>query len=145
MDDPFELQRFVDAQDPVIDEVRGELRAGRKRSHWIWFVFPQLAGLGHSAMAQRYAIASLAEARAYLAHPRLGPRLRECSALVLAVEGRGVHQIFGAPDDVKFWSSMTLFDRADPSDPVFRDCLNKYFGGRPDRGTLSRLESGDGG
>ena len=96
-------------------------------------------------MAQRYAIASLAEARAYLAHPRLGPRLRECSALVLAVEGRGVHQIFGAPDDVKFWSSMTLFDRADPSDPVFRDCLNKYFGGRPDRGTLSGLESGDGG
>ncbi|NDZ12013.1 DUF1810 domain-containing protein [Variovorax sp. WS11] len=145
MDDPFELQRFVDAQDPVIDEVRGELRAGRKRSHWMWFVFPQLAGLGHSAMAQRYAIASLAEARAYLAHPLLGPRLRDCSALMLAVEGRGVHQIFGAPDDIKFWSSMTLFDRADPSDPVFRDCLNKYFGGRPDRGTLSRIEGSDGG
>jgi uncharacterized protein (DUF1810 family) len=142
-----DLERFVRAQDEhdTFDRVLRELRAGRKTSHWMWFVFPQLAGLGHSAMAQRYAIASLAEARAYLAHPRLGPRLRECSALVLAVEGRGVHQIFGAPDDVKFWSSMTLFDRADPSDPVFRDCLNKYFGGRLDRGTLSGLESGDGG
>ena len=145
MDDPFELQRFVDAQDPVIDEVRGELRAGRKRSHWMWFVFPQLAGLGHSAMAQRYAIASLAEARAYLAHPLLGPRLRDCSALVLALEGRDIHQIFGAPDDIKFWSSMTLFDVAAASEPVFRDCLNKYFGGRSDRGTLSRIEGGDGG
>ena len=145
MDDPFELQRFVDAQDPVIDEVCNELRAGRKRSHWMWFVFPQLAGLGHSAMAQRYAIASLAEARAYLALALLGPRLRECSALVLAVEGRDVHQIFGAPDDLKFWSSMTLFDAADPSEPVFRDCLGKYFGGRSDRGTLSRLQGSDGG
>ena len=145
MDDPFELQRFVDAQDPVIDDACSELRAGRKRSHWMWFVFPQLAGLGHSAMAQRYAIASLAEARAYLAHPLLGPRLRDCSALVLAVEGRDVHQIFGAPDDLKFWSSMTLFDVAAPSEPVFRDCLNKYFGGRSDRGTLSRIEGGDGG
>ena len=125
MDDPFELQRFIDAQDPVIDQVRGELRAGRKRSHWMWFVFPQLEGLGHSTMAQRYAIASLAEARAYLAHPLLGPRLRDCSALVRAVEGRDVHQIFGAPDDLKFWSSMTLFDAADPSEPVFRDCLGK--------------------
>jgi len=145
MDDPFELQRFVDAQDPVIDDACSELRAGRKRSHWMWFVFPQLAGLGYSAMAQRYAIASLAEARAYLAHPLLGPRLRDCSALVLAVEGRDVHQIFGAPDDLKFWSSMTLFDVAAPSEPVFRDCLNKYFGGRSDRGTLSRIEGGDGG
>ena len=145
MDDPFDLQRFVDAQDPVIDEVCNELRAGRKRSHWMWFVFPQLAGLGHSAVAQRYAIASLAEARAYLAHALLGPRLRDCSALVLAVEGRSVHQIFGAPDDLKFWSSMTLFDAADPSEPVFRDCLGKYFGGRADRGTLSRLQGSDGG
>jgi len=145
MDDPFELQRFVEAQDPVIDEVRGELRAGRKRSHWMWFVFPQLEGLGSSAMAQRYAIASLAEARAYLAHPLLGPRLRDCSALVLALEGRDIHQIFGAPDDIKFWSSMTLFDVAAASEPVFRDCLNKYFGGRSDRGTLSRIEGGDGG
>jgi len=145
MDDPFDLQRFVDAQDLVIDEVCNELRAGRKRSHWMWFVFPQLAGLGHSAMAQRYAIASLAEARAYLAHALLGPRLRDCSALVLAVEGRSVHQIFGAPDDLKFWSSMTLFDAADPSEPVFRDCLGKYFGGRSDPGTLSRLQGSVGG
>jgi len=145
MDDPFELQRFIDAQDPVIDQVRGELRAGRKRSHWMWFVFPQLEGLGHSTMAQRYAIASLAEARAYLAHPLLGPRLRDCSALVRAVEGRDVHQIFGAPDDLKFWSSITLFDRADPTEPVFRDCLDKYFGGRSDRGTLARIDGSDDG
>ena len=145
MNDAFELQRFVDAQAPVIDAVRRELRDGRKRSHWMWFVFPQLAGLGRSAMAQRYAIASLAEARAYLAHPLLGPRLRECSALVLAVEGRDIHEIFGAPDDLKFGSSMTLFDAADPSEPVFRDCLHKYFGGLRDRETLVRIEGGDGG
>lgn len=145
MNDAFELQRFVDAQAPVIDAVRHELRGGRKRSHWMWFVFPQLAGLGRSAMAQRYAIASLAEARAYLAHPLLGPRLRECSALVLAVEGCDIHEIFGAPDDLKFWSSMTLFDAADPSEPVFRDCLHKYFDSRRDRETLVRIEGGDGG
>ncbi|MGK6307769.1 DUF1810 domain-containing protein [Variovorax sp. DT-64] len=145
MNDAFELQRFVDAQAPVIDAVRRELRDGRKRSHWMWFVFPQLAGLGRSAMAQRYAIASPAEARAYLAHPLLGPRLRECSALVLAVEGRDIHEIFGAPDDLKFCSSMTLFDAADPSEPVFRDCLDKYFGSRRDRETLVRIEGGDGG
>lgn len=145
MTDPFDLQRFVDAQDPVMSEVRGELRAGRKRSHWMWFVFPQLAGLGRSAMAQYYAIASLDEARAYLAHPVLGARLRECSALVLAVQGRSIGEIFGAPDDLKFWSCMTLFAAADPSEPVFRDCLQRYFGGRSDRGTLSRIEGGDGG
>ncbi|KWT98830.1 MULTISPECIES: DUF1810 domain-containing protein [unclassified Variovorax] len=145
MNDAFELQRFVDAQEPVIDAVRGELRGGRKRSHWMWFVFPQLAGLGRSAMAQRYSIASLAEARAYLAHPLLGPRLRECGALVLAVEGRDIHEIFGAPDDLKFWSCMTLFDAADPSEPVFRDCLHKYFGSRRDGQTLARIEGGDGG
>ncbi|VTU37247.1 hypothetical protein H4CHR_04121 [Variovorax sp. PBS-H4] len=145
MNDAFELHRFVDAQAPVIDAVRAELRAGRKRSHWMWFVFPQLVGLGRSAMAQHYAIASLAEARAYLAHPLLGPRLRECSTLVLAVEGRDVHQIFGAPDDLKFCSSMTLFEAADPSEPVFRDCLHKYFGGSRDRETLVRIEGGNGG
>lgn len=145
MNDPFGLQRFVDAQDPVIDAVRDELRAGRKRTHWMWFVFPQIAGLGHSPMAQHYAIASLAEARAYLAHPVLGARLRECSALVLAVEGREVGAIFGAPDDLKFHSSMTLFGAADPAESVFRDCLHKYFGGRSDRGTLSRIEGGHAG
>jgi len=145
MNDPFELQRFVDAQAGLIDAVREELRQGRKRSHWMWFVFPQLAGLGHSAMAQRYAIASLAEARAFLAHPVLGPRLRECSALVFAVDGRDVHQIFGAPDDLKFWSSMTLFDAADPSQEIFGNCLRKYFGGRRDGATLSRIDGSNGG
>ena len=141
MNDPFELQRFVDAQAGLIDAVRKELRQGRKRSHWMWFVFPQLAGLGYSAMAQRYAIDSLAEAQAFLAHPLLGPRLRECSALVLAIDGRDIHQIFGAPDDLKFWSSMTLFDVADPSEEIFGNCLRKYFSGRRDHGTLSRIES----
>ena len=142
MDDPWNLQRFVDAQDAVMPAVRSELRGGRKRSHWMWFVFPQLAGLGFSPMAQRYAIASLDEARAYLAHAVLGARLRECSALVLAVEGREIGEIFGAPDDLKFWSSMTLFSLADPAEAVFGDCLRKYFGGRSDGGTLARIQPG---
>src|SRR5580692_6153851 len=107
--DAFDLERFVTAQAPVIDRVRAELRAGSKRSHWMWFVFPQIAGLGSSAMAQRYAIASLDEAGAYLAHPVLGPRLRDCTALALDVAGRTAHQIFGNPDDLKFHSSLTLF------------------------------------
>ncbi|HEY4080409.1 MAG TPA: DUF1810 domain-containing protein [Burkholderiaceae bacterium] len=141
----FKLQRFVDAQAPVIGRVVDELRAGRKRSHWMWFVFPQLAGQGRSETAQHYAIASLAHARAYLAHPLLGQRLRECSELVLAVQGRSVNEIFGAPDDLKFRSSMTLFSRADPAAEVFRACLEKYFEGRPDAGTLSLLGSGTGG
>ncbi|WP_076998806.1 DUF1810 domain-containing protein [Variovorax sp. KK3] len=145
MKHPYDLQRFVDAQDPVIDAVREELRTGRKRTHWMWFVFPQIAGLGRSEMAQRYAIGSLAEARAYLDHRVLGERLRECSALVLAVQGHGVSRIFGAPDDMKFWSSMTLFDTADPAEPVFNDCLQKYFGGKSDHGTMSRIEGGHAG
>jgi uncharacterized protein (DUF1810 family) len=140
--DEFKLQRFVDAQAPVIDRVFDELRAGRKRSHWMWFVFPQIAGLGRSGTAQHYAIVSLAEARAYMAHPLLGSRLGECSALALAVTGRSVHEIFGAPDDLKFRSSMTLFARADPAAEVFRACLEKYFDGQPDAGTLSLLGSG---
>jgi uncharacterized protein (DUF1810 family) len=141
MSDPFNLQRFVDAQADVIDRVFDELRAGRKRSHWMWFVFPQLAGLGHSAMAERYAIASLEEARAYLAHPLLSTRLADCSALVLAVEGHSANEIFGAPDDQKFWSSMTLFAiTADASITVYQSCLQKYFGGRSDRGTLLLLQ-----
>jgi uncharacterized protein (DUF1810 family) len=144
MSDPFNLKRFVDAQADVIDRVLDELRAGHKRSHWMWFVFPQLAGLGRSAMAERYAISSLEEARAYLGHPVLGPRLVDCSTLVLGVEGRSVSEIFGAPDDQKFWSSMTLFSiTADASTTVFRACLQKYFGGRSDRGTLLLLQ-GDG-
>ena len=139
---PFDLDRFVAAQDPVLAQVREELRDGRKRSHWMWFVFPQLAGLGYSAMAQRYAIASLAEAQAYLAHPLLGPRLVVCAGLVNAVAGRSVHQILGSPDDLKFHSCMTLFAAAGPEAPVFREALARYFAGAPDRATTDRLRAG---
>ena len=139
MNDPFGLERFVQAQAPVYPQVQAELRAGRKRSHWMWFVFPQLAGLGHSAMARRYAIGSLAEAQAYAAHPLLGPRLRECSALVLAAPQNDVHRIFAAPDDLKFHSCMTLFAHAVPHEPVFAHCLRKYFGGAGDARTLALL------
>jgi len=139
MPDPFDLDRFVQAQDPVLAQVRLELADGRKRTHWMWFLFPQLRGLGHSPMAQRYAIASLAEAQAYLEHPVLGPRLTECTGLVLKVEGRSIHQILGSPDDLKFHSSMTLFTLAQQHDPVFRRALNKYFDGVLDRLTAERL------
>jgi uncharacterized protein (DUF1810 family) len=141
MDDPHDLQRFVTAQAPVYDQVREELRRGRKASHWMWFVFPQIAGLGHSAMAQRYAITSWGEARAYLAHPVLGPRLRECAALVTAVEGRTLNAILGAPDDLKFHSSMTLFALASDHDPVFVAALEKYFAGTPDPATVTKLRA----
>jgi len=134
-----QLERFVAAQEGIYQQVVNELSAGRKRSHWMWFIFPQLAGLGFSAMAQHYAIGSLAEARAYLAHPVLGARLRECSALVLAVQGATVHGIFGSPDNMKFHSSMTLFAQAAPDEALFRDCLDKYFGGVPDQATLDLL------
>lgn len=137
--DPFRLQRFADAQAPVYDQVTAELRSGRKRTHWMWFVFPQIEGLGHSAMAQTYAIGSLAEAKAYLAHPILGPRLRECARLVVGVENRAIAQIFGAPDDLKFHSSMTLFAQAAPDDEIFRKALRKYFGGKEDAATLAKL------
>ena len=140
MSDAFDLDRFVRAQDPVLDQVRRELGEGRKRSHWMWFVFPQLRGLGRSATAQRYGIGSLDEARAYLAHPVLGPRLVECTGLVNRVEGRSVHQIFGSPDDLKFRSSMTLFAAADPDAPAFREALDKYFGGALDGSTVERLQ-----
>jgi uncharacterized protein (DUF1810 family) len=139
MSDPYNLAGFVQAQAPVYAHVLAELRDGRKRSHWIWFVFPQLAGLGFSAMAQFYAIGSLDEAKAYLAHPALGARLRECAGLVLAIQGRSIHDIFGSPDDLKFHSSMTLFGRADPADGLFRECLEKYFAGREDAQTLALL------
>lgn len=141
MQDPFDLARFVQAQEPVIDQVRHELAEGRKRSHWMWFVFPQLRGLGHSAMAQRYGIASLEEARAYLAHPVLGTRLRGCAALMNAVRGRSAHEILGSPDDMKFQSSMTLFALADPAEPAFGAALDKYYGGARDRRTLAALAS----
>lgn len=139
--DPFDLARFVAAQDPVIDAVREELRSGRKRSHWMWFIFPQIAGLGHSEMARRYAIRSLDEARAYLAHPVLGERLRECARLVAAIQGRTAREIFGSPDDLKFRSCMTLFSLADPDERVFADCLEQYYGGVPDEATLELIKS----
>ncbi|HEY0856960.1 MAG TPA: DUF1810 domain-containing protein [Albitalea sp.] len=137
--DPHALQRFVDAQAPLIERVLGELARGAKSSHWMWFVFPQLKGLGRSAVAQHYGIASLDEARAYWHHPLLGPRLRQCVGLVLAVEGKSALQIFGAPDDLKFCSSMTLFERAAPDETVFAQALAKYFGGRRDQRTLDLL------
>jgi uncharacterized protein (DUF1810 family) len=139
MDDRYDLARFVSAQFGVYPQVVAELRAGRKRSHWMWFIFPQLAGLGHSAMAQRYAIGSIGEARAYLDHPVLGERLRECGRLALGARAADAHAIFGSPDDLKFHSSMTLFERADPDEPVFRQCLDRFFGGRPDAATLAGL------
>lgn len=140
--DPYDLQRFVDAQRSVYDQVVRELREGRKRSHWMWFVFPQIAGLGGSAMARRYAIANLAEAHAYLAHRVLGPRLVECTTIVLAVDGRSAHQVFGSPDDLKFRSSMTLFGRAAGPRGVFQRALDTYFDGAPDAMTLARLDPG---
>jgi uncharacterized protein (DUF1810 family) len=141
MTDPFNLQRFVDAQARVYKHVLRELRAGRKESHWMWFVFPQVAGLGQSPTSIHFAIASLDEARAYLAHPIVGPRLRECAKLVLDVEGRTARQIFGPVDEMKFRSSMTLFASAAPDEPLFSQCLDKYFGGAPDLATLEKLSS----
>jgi len=138
-DATYDLQRFVDAQAPVYEQVSTELRSGRKRTHWMWFVFPQIAGLGKSAMAQRFAISSLDEARAYVNHPVLGPRLRECTRWVNETEGRSIDQIFGDPDDVKFRSSMTLFAHATPDNAEFLQALSKYFGGEFDPLTLERL------
>jgi uncharacterized protein (DUF1810 family) len=137
--DPYDLQRFVEAQNTCFDEVCSELRAGRKQSHWMWFIFPQLRGLGSSAMAVRCAISSKQEAQAYLENAILGPRLRLCTELVLRVEGRSVTQIFGSPDDLKFRSSMTLFAKATPENKVFQDALEKYFEGQPDHLTIDRL------
>lgn len=142
MADTYDLGRFVAAQEGVYGRALAELQAGAKRSHWMWFIFPQIAGLGASAMAQRYAIGSLAEARAYLAHPILGERLRACTAAVNAVSGRSAHAIFGAPDDVKFRSSMTLFAAAAPDEPLFAEALATYFGGAPDPLTLAKLGQG---
>ena len=138
-DDPFDLQRFVDAQAPVYERVRAELKKGRKQSHWMWFIFPQIAGLGHSAMAQRYAISSLDEAKAYLVHSVLGRRLLECTRLMIQVEGKTAYDILGSPDDMKFHSCLTLFARAAPQEEIFMDALEKYFGGAEDQGTVARL------
>jgi uncharacterized protein (DUF1810 family) len=137
--DPHNLRRFVEAQEPVYEQVRAELQAGSKASHWMWFVFPQLKGLGRSPTAEYFGIASHDEAVAYWTHPLLGPRLRECTDLVLAVEGRTAHQIFGSPDDVKFRSCLTLFERAAPEEPVFARALDKYFEGERDAATLEFL------
>jgi uncharacterized protein (DUF1810 family) len=134
------LDRFFKAQAPVYDTVRAELRAGCKRTHWMWFVFPQIAGLGHSAIAQRYAIADLDEARAYLAHPVLGERLRECAQLAAGIADRTVDDIFGFPDNRKFHSSMTLFAIAAGGPSPFQECLLKFFGGRQDVLTMEKLK-----
>jgi uncharacterized protein (DUF1810 family) len=134
-----DLQRFVAAQDAVYDAVRAELSAGRKASHWMWFVFPQLRSLGRSATAQRFGIESRDEALAYWRHPVLGRRLKECTALVLATQGRTVHEIFGAPDDLKFRSCMTLFAAVAPDEPVFGQALARFFDAEPDPRTLALL------
>ena len=135
------LQRFLDAQDGVYEQALAELRAGRKRTHWMWFVFPQIAGLGHSSTAVYYAIADLAEARAYLAHPLLGARLAECAGALLGVTGRTAHEILGSPDDLKLRSSMTLFAQVAGPDSVFRRVLERYYGGEADARTLDLLAS----
>jgi uncharacterized protein (DUF1810 family) len=139
MKDPFNLDRFLTAQALVYPEVLIELLDGRKRGHWIWFVFPQMRGLGQSSMSYEYGIGSLEEAQAYARHPILGPRLAECARLVNLVEGRPIHQILGPPDDLKFRSSMTLFARAAPDKLIFQQALDKYFGGEPDPLTLELL------
>jgi uncharacterized protein (DUF1810 family) len=138
MSDPFDLQRFVEAQDSVYARVTAELAAGHKRSHWIWFIFPQIAGLGLSAMAQRFAVGSRAEAEAYLAHATLGQRLIECTTLVLAVRDKTIHEILGAPDDMKFRSSMTLFGAVSPQ-AVFDQAIAAYYAGEKDQATLDIL------
>ena len=136
--DPFDLERFVTAQEEDYARALAELRAGEKRSHWMWYVFPQIDGLGSSYMAQQYAIKSLDEAKAYLAHPVLGPRLRECANALLAVQGRSAREIMGSPDDLKLRSSATLFARAS-AEPLFQQLLDKYFDGEPDSRTLELI------
>ena len=139
METEFDVERFVQAQAPVYATAVAELRAGHKRTHWMWFIFPQIAGLGHSDMAQRYALASGDEAAAYLAHPVLGARLRECASIVASLDGRTAEDIFGHPDDLKFRSSMTLFADVVPQEGVFQACIDKYFDGEADDATLARL------
>lgn len=139
LNDPYGLQRFVAAQDPVFDEVCRELEAGRKRSHWMWFVFPQIQGLGRSDMAQRYAISCLDEARAYVRHPVLGQRLKHACALVARAPAGSAAEIFGPVDALKLRSSLTLFTWAAPEDTIFRACLDRFFDGQADPLTLSRL------
>jgi uncharacterized protein (DUF1810 family) len=137
--DPHDLGRFATAQANVYDQALSELRAGRKRTHWMWFIFPQFAGLGNSVMSQRYAIQSPAEARAYLDHPVLGPRLRDCVTAMLAVKVRSAHDILGYPDDLKFRSSMTLFSTVSDENSIFHAAIDRFFEDQPDRKTLELL------
>ena len=139
MTDPFNLQRFVDAQASVYADVLDELRAGKKATHWMWFIFPQLKELGRSAIAKHYGITSLAEALAYLEHPLLGQRLLACTGLMLAARGKSALEILGSPDDLKFRSCMTLFMAARPDLPVWQAALDQYFGGAADAATMSLL------
>jgi uncharacterized protein (DUF1810 family) len=139
MNDPYRLSRFIEAQEPVYETVRRELEHGRKESHWMWFIFPQIGGLGHSPTAQRFAISSLDEARAYLAHPLLGSRLIQCTRTINAVRNRTAHQIFGSPDDMKLRSSMTLFQQAANDPEPFKTAIDRYFGGVADQRTLDIL------
>jgi uncharacterized protein (DUF1810 family) len=141
MKDDYNLQRFVDAQAGVFEGACAELRRGRKTGHWMWFIFPQLRGLGFSSMAEYYGITSLAEAKWYLEHPLLGERLIECSRIVTLIEGRSLREIFGSPDDMKFKSSMTLFARAAPENPIFIAAIDKFCGGQFDSLTLDLLRS----
>ena len=139
--DAFHLKRFVDAQDPVFAEALRELERGHKRTHWMWFVFPQLAALGSSANAKHFGIHSLEEARAYLRHPVLGPRLRQCCEALMKVQGRSAHEIFGSPDDLKFRSCLTLFELAASREPLFAQCLQKYCSGERDALTLTLAQA----
>jgi uncharacterized protein (DUF1810 family) len=142
--DPYDLDRFVRAQTDDYARALAEIRSGRKRSHWMWYIFPQIDGLGFSAMSKRYAIGGLAEAEAYLSHPVLGPRLRDCAEAALGVAGRSAAEIFGAPDDMKLRSCATLFACASPAGSVFHRLLDRYFQGRPDPRTLAQLGFGPG-
>ena len=142
MSDPYNLERFVLAQNPVHEKVRAELRGGGKESHWMWFVFPQIEGLGNSPMSREFAIHSREEAKAYLNHAILGPRLRECTRLAMAIPGGiGIREIFGYPDYLKFHSCMTLFAQVADDNQIFKGALEKYFDGKPDAATLERLQS----
>jgi uncharacterized protein (DUF1810 family) len=144
MTDPFQLSRFVAAQEPAYEHARRELRAGAKTGHWMWFIFPQLDGLGRSPTARHYAIKNLEEARAYLDHPILGARLRECAQALLALPGKSAAAIFGSPDDLKLRSSMTLFARAAGSPSVFAEVLGAYFDDQPDERTVELLRAMEG-
>ncbi len=139
--DPFHLKRFVDAQAGTFERAKVELERGRKRSHWMWFMLPQLRGLGSSAMADEFGITGSAEARAYLAHPILGPRLIELTALAMRTEGKSAHDIFGSPDDLKFHSSLTLFALVADDDTPFRAALDRFFSGQLDAATVRLLSS----